>query len=215
MAHTPIETLDSPNKPPSWEVWIQGKSLFVALAESPEWLCRWIVYYISGLAFFQILELMGKATVLVSLVTYLAESNARREERHNRAWNLIMEADRVSGDGGRGAAVMALFKDKVPLQGVSLRGATINNLMLPGADLNDAHFEGAFLTKPVFSGASLQNANFANSTLIEPDFTDTNLLGADFRSAKILWLIDRTPKLSNNTILAGATFLGANIQPDL
>jgi len=160
------------SRPPRWEVWVQQNGRFKAWVSSPEWISKWLVYYTSGLAILNVLEIAGKLAIVVSLVTYVMESGKRREDRHDAAWALIMASHNVGGDGGRQAAIQSLHRDGVSLQGLSLTGATIANLNLPDAHLDDAQFDAAFLSRPSLTGAWLQNANFRKATLIVPDFTN-------------------------------------------
>lgn len=53
---------------------------------------EWFVYRLRGLALFALLELTGRATVLVVAVLWFLEADDRAKERHYRAWELINSA---------------------------------------------------------------------------------------------------------------------------
>jgi hypothetical protein len=53
---------------------------------------EWFVYRLRSLALFDLLELAGRATVLVAVIFWFLEAGDRAKERHYRAWDLINAA---------------------------------------------------------------------------------------------------------------------------
>ena len=133
-----------------------------------EWGLEWFVDRLRSLALFELLELAGRATVLVAVVIWLLEADDRAKERHYRAWELINAARGSTGDGGRRDALQDLNKD-----GVSLAAAPLEKAYLPAVDLKGAHLRGANLY-----GADLRGANLQETMLWSADLRGANLEGA-------------------------------------
>src|SRR3954447_12934278 len=82
---------------------------------SIEWGLEWLVYWCKGLAIFEVLEFVGRTSVLIVAITWIFEADERDKARmneikqkHYRAWELINSAEGKIGDGGRRDALRDL-----------------------------------------------------------------------------------------------------------
>src|SRR6202051_2310571 len=105
-----------------------------------EWACRWLVYWLSGWAFLEVLEYIGTLSIFFAVISYFAESGLRTKQRHYQAWQVINTAQGKGGCGGRIEALEELNKDEVPLVGLDVSDAFLQRLNLDGADLDRANF---------------------------------------------------------------------------
>ncbi|WP_144428364.1 hypothetical protein [Azospirillum thiophilum] len=126
--------------PVAWREWKRRRGYWAWFA-SPEWVVCHIVYRLKGLALFQMLELIGKASVVVGVVVWVVEADNRRQQKHYQAWSVINTARGGTGDGGRIIALQNLNQDGVSLKALSVRGAMLRGIQLPGADLTDADLQ--------------------------------------------------------------------------
>src|SRR3984893_13599933 len=121
--------------------------------------CRWLVYWLSGWAFLEVLEYVGTLSIFFAVVSYFAESGDRIKQKHYQAWQVINTAEGKGGAGGRIDALEELNKDGVPLEGVDLSGAFLQNLDLKEGHLARADFSSADVRAGGFKGAELEVAN--------------------------------------------------------
>ncbi len=166
------------------------------------WGMEWGVYYASRIALFEVLEYVGKLSLLVAVATYFIEIPQRREQArqqkkqtHYQAWQIINSAKGLSGDGGRTQAIQDLNKDGVEMVGIPCENAYMNNLQVPGAKLRRANFRNADLRWANFANGDLRNADLQGA-----DLRDANLSGADLLGASLL-----------NTKFQGANFAGTKL----
>src|SRR5271156_4422831 len=131
-----------------------------------EWCWEWLAYFLSNWKFLEVLEYMGSLSVLVAVIFYFSESSDRTKQKHYQAWQVINTAQGKGGSGGRLEALQELNADRVPLVGVDVSGAY----------LQDIHLEKAKLVRANFSAADARLADFRGA-----DFSDANLRGANFR----------------------------------
>ena len=82
-----------------------------------EWSCRWLVYWLSGWAFLEVLEYVGTLSIFFAVVSYFAESGDRIKQKHYQAWQVINTAQGKGGAGGRIDALQELNEDKCPWWG--------------------------------------------------------------------------------------------------
>jgi hypothetical protein len=156
---------------------------------------EWFVYRLRSLALFDLLELAGRATVLVVAIFWFLEAGDRAKERHYRAWDLINSARGSTGDGGRRDALQDLNKD-----GVSLAAAPLEQAYLPGVDLTRAFLERADLTD-----AHLTDAHLTDAHLTDAHLTDAHLTSADLTLAHL------TGAVLTGVNLTYADLAGANL----
>jgi len=165
-----------------------------------EWGWSWLAYWLSGWAFLEVLEYFGTLSVLVAVVSYFAEGKDRIKQKHYQAWQVINSAQGKGGSGGRIDALEELHSDGVPLVGVDVSDAFLQQVHLDGANLLRANFrsadirggsfvssdlEFADLTSASLRNADLQRANLANANLQDADLTDADLRQTDLTGAHL------------------------------
>ena len=157
-------------------------------------------YWLSGWAFLEVLEYLGTLSLLLAVVSYFLESGDRIKQKHYKAWQVINSAQSKGGSGGRIDAPEELLADKVPLVGVDVSEAFLQEIDLGEADLLRANFHAADvrggkfigaqmqyadLTSANFRDAALNKADLRNATLQDADFTGANLSDADLKGANL------------------------------
>jgi Pentapeptide repeats (8 copies) len=190
-----------------------------------EWSCRWLVYWLSGWAFLEVLEYVGTLSIFFAVISYFAESGDRIKQKHYQAWQVINTAQGKGGAGGRIDALEELNKDGVPLVGVDVSDAFLQGLELDSADLarsnfssadvrggsfraarlefanlasaniRNGNFQGADLRNSTLQDADLQGANLEDADLAGVDLSKADLRGADLRNVK--WPMIANIKLAN------------------
>jgi hypothetical protein len=108
-----------------------------------EWGLSWLAYWLSGWAFLEVLEYFGTLSLLIAVVSYFAESKDRIKQKHYQARQVINSAQGKGGSGGRIDALEELHKDGVPLVGVDVSDAFLQEVDLDGANLLRANFRSA------------------------------------------------------------------------
>jgi hypothetical protein len=190
-----------------------------------EHLFEWTVYVLSNWAFLEALEYVGSFSILIAVIFYFAESDARVKQRHYQAWQVINTAQGKGGSVGRIDALQQLNEDNVSLTGVDVAGAYLYGLklekanlvranfhnsdarksVLDEADLEDADLTGAnfregSLRKAKLDGADLTDASLDNADLTQADLSDSNLQNADLHGAELRgvhWQGVRNIKMAN------------------
>jgi hypothetical protein len=160
---------------------------------SPEWALEWLVYWCRGLAIFEVLEFVGRASVLIAAITWIFEAGERDKARmneikqkHYRAWELINSARGSTGDGGRRDALRDLNEDKVNLSSAPLTGAFLRELQLQNADMPWVRLNGANLYRADLTGSDLFEADLHGSFLAETNLSKVNLSGAHLPGANLM-----------------------------
>jgi hypothetical protein len=163
-----------------------------------EWLWEWLAHALSNWAFLEVLEYLGKLSVLFAVVYYVYEAPDRLKQKHYQAWQVINTAQGKGGSGGRLDALQELNKDHVPLVGVNAAGAFLMGVHLEkahllrsdlsGSDLrsgllDQANLEFAKLSAANLRGVSLRNANLENADLSDADLEEATLAGARLAGA--------------------------------
>ena len=228
--------LHEPRKrPANWsaittDVKHRWKIPFVAL----EWLFEWLAYLLSNWRFLEVLEYLGRFSVLAAVIFYFSDSGNRVKQRHYQAWQVINTAQGKGGSGGRIEALQELNEDKVPLVGVDVSSAFLQGLRLERAnllrsdfsaadlrnsDLKSADFTDADLHSANLRGSNLENASFESTNLKDVDLWASNLSGSKFDNADI-----SNADLSNADLrnvewkrlknVAGANFFGVKNAPE-
>lgn len=165
-----------------------------------EWVWEWAAFGLSNWRFLEVLEYLGSFSVLAAVIFYYSESGDRIKLRHYQAWQVINTAQGKGGSGGRIEALQELNRDKVPLVGVDVSSAFLQDLKLEHASLVRADFSGADvrgsdLQADDFTDADLDSTNLRSANLKSVTFTRANMSDVD------LW----------GSSLAGATFDSANL----
>jgi uncharacterized protein YjbI with pentapeptide repeats len=196
---------DEKPKPSSWKQFCVGKSTrwripFLLF----EWICEHISYHLSRWAFIEVLEYIGKLSLLGAVILFIWDIPKRRQADEDTrkaknyvAWQTLNSAIGKPGNSGRADASQDLNREGVSLAGIDLSGGVIFSkpLLLPNADLAWARFIDAFFDKPDFSHAKFDSArlektrivygNFSGANLHSILLTDARFDGCDFSSATI------------------------------
>jgi uncharacterized protein YjbI with pentapeptide repeats len=189
------------SRPSSWES-ITGRITkpwlipFIAF----EWIWDWAAYLLGNWSFLEVLDYLGRFSILVAVIFYFSESGNRIKQRHYQAWQVINTAQGKGGSGGRIEALQELNADGVPLVGVDVSSAFLQGLKLERANLLRADFSAADLRR-----SDLQSADFTNANLHSANFRESDLENASFQSA------DMTDMDLWGSSLAGAKLDDADI----
>src|ERR1700755_2932441 len=66
-----------------------------------EWVWDWVAYFLSCWSFLEVLDYLGRFSILVAVIFYFSESGNRIKQKHYQAWKVINTAQ------GKGAAADA------------------------------------------------------------------------------------------------------------
>jgi hypothetical protein len=165
-----------------------------------EWIWDWAAYLLGNWSFLEVLDYLGRFSILVAVIFYFSESGNRIKQRHYQAWQVINTAQGKGGSGGRIEALQELNADGVPLVGVDVSSAFLQGLKLERANLLRADFSAADLRR-----SDLQSADFTNANLHSANFRESDLENASFQSA------DMTDMDLWGSSLAGAKLDDADI----
>jgi Pentapeptide repeats (8 copies) len=191
-----------------------------------EWCFDWAAYFLSNWKLLEVLEYLGSLSILIAVIFYFSEAGNRTKQRHYQAWQVINTAQGKGGSGGRLEALQELNADRVPLVGVDVSGAYLQNIHLQkarlvranfsgadvrmgdfrGADFSDADLHGANFRYGNFSGAALRRAQLDDADLVDADLSGADLAGASLVNADL-----RNANLNNARWHDIANMQGANI----
>jgi uncharacterized protein YjbI with pentapeptide repeats len=159
-------------------------------------------------------ELISTVSIIVAVMNYCYEADARDHARLNQDWEALSKGQRDSVNLARDDALAHLVSQGkaighidlqnaemsgIDLEGAWLRGVNLKYAHLPAAklgcrslwrgrhctDLSYAHFECAQLTRANLAGAVLVAAHFADVLADSVDFDGTILKQADLRRAHL------------------------------
>jgi uncharacterized protein YjbI with pentapeptide repeats len=207
-------------QPGTWQEWKKKhprwRPLWLWIFGWPEWRLERLVYWCQDVAFFEVLEFAGRASVLIALIVWISEASDREKQSHYRAWELINSARGSTGDGGRRDALQDLNKDGVVLSAAPLANAYLSAVQLPNASLINADLTRADLTKADLTRAKLSGTKLTEAKLSGAKLTEADLAGADLRGAdlSITYLMRRTDlrgDLSITYLMVRADLSGANL----
>jgi hypothetical protein len=186
-----------------------------------EWLSRILAYYLSHWSLLEVLEYIGRFTVLVAVIIYFKEAPDRQKQKHYQAWQVINSASGKSGNGGRLDAMEQLNEDKVSLVGVDVSKAFLQGLQLPdadlhfsvmqGCDLRDCNLERANLAAADLNESNLRNSNLRGIRAAGVDMFNVDLMGADLDHADLTRADLRNADVQNLKWSGIASIAGANI----
>jgi hypothetical protein len=187
------------NKPP----WLSGL-LYI------EWLGRWVAYALNRWSVLAILDHAGRFSVLIAVIFYFADADNRTKQRHYQAWQVINTAQDKGGAGGRIDALQELNADGVPLVGVDVDDAFLEDMHLPNAELrrssmHSADLKGADLSGSNLEESNLKSANLRDSRLRSANLNNVNLTDSDLTNA------DLTGSRVDGLNLDNADLTGANL----
>lgn len=183
-------------RPEPWATWKQAaRRGWLLPFTAMEWGLQYLAFALGNWTLLEVLENLGRFSVLIAVIFYFAGSGDRVKQRHYQAWQVINTAQGKGGSGGRIEALQELNADKVPLVGVDVSSAFLQGLRLKNANLLRADFSSADLRNSSLIGAdfTLANLNSANlrgtaldrSKFFETDLRNTDLEGASLASADL------------------------------
>ncbi|HET6246175.1 MAG TPA: pentapeptide repeat-containing protein [Tepidisphaeraceae bacterium] len=140
-----------------------------------DWVSAYIAWHLSRWSLLKVLAYAETFSVLIALIVWVAEAKERRQQKHYQAWQVINTAQGKGGSGGRVDALEQLNDDHVPLVGVDVAEAF----------LQDVHLEKARLRRSIFRAADMRNAHLGKAEAADAIFTSANLRGADLRNADL------------------------------
>ena len=160
-----------------------------------EWVWAWLAYWLSGWAFLEVLEYFGTLSVLLAVVSYFSESKDRIKQKHYQAWQVINSAQGKGGSGGRIDALEELHADGVPLVGVDVSDAFLQDIDLSRANLLRANFRAADVRGGNLNSAQMQYADLASASLRDANLRNTDCetrlcrmpTSLEQISAKLIW----------------------------
>jgi len=186
------EHVDEPKRSPEpWAVYSARSSrgwarplLFI------DWVCEKLAWYLSRWSLLKVLAYAETFSVLVALIVWVAEARDRTQQRHYQAWQVINTAQGKGGSGGRIDALRELNDDNVPLTGVDVAEAFLQDVHLDGAELRRANFRaadlrGAHFRRAAMQDVSLESANLRTADLRDADLTGATLIDADLTDANL------------------------------
>jgi Pentapeptide repeats (8 copies) len=165
-----------------------------------EWTFQWVAYLLSSWSFLEVLEYLGRFSVLIAVIFYFSESGDRLKQKHYQAWQVINTAQGKGGSGGRIDALQELNADGVALigvdvstaylQGVNLARAALTRANFNAVDARNSNFRSADLTAADLRSANFRESNLQNARLIDADLSNSdlnsaNLAGADLTRANL------------------------------
>jgi hypothetical protein len=160
-----------------------------------EWSLDWVAYFLSNWKLLEVFEYLGKLSVLVAVIFYFSESGDRLKQKHYQAWQVINTAQGKGGSGGRLEALQELNADRIPLVGVDVSGAYLQDIRLrkaklvranfSNADARMADFRAADFSDANLSGANFRGGNFSGANLQRADLDEADLLGSDLSGADL------------------------------
>jgi hypothetical protein len=149
------------------------------------WVGEWIVYAFSRWSLFEVLEYLGSLSILIAVIFYFLDAPDRQKQKHYQAWQVINTAQGKGGAGGRIDALQELNEDRVPLVGVDVSDAYLQDVRLLRADLRGADARRAVLRGSDLEGATLRSTNLRNADLSHVRLLGANLSGADLTGANL------------------------------
>lgn len=189
--------------------------------------------FLDKMDIFRIIGKLASLSVVLGVITYIAEIPQRAEQKNlaqkrtqYEAWQIVRANEGQRTSGGRIEALRDLHRDGLSLAGLNVSDAYLKGINLEHADifsstfskanlseanLNFANLGNSDLTEAYLVGASLRSANLARSgfesaSLSNADFTQANLFACDSRGA------DLTQTKLVDTNLKKTNLMGSNLE---
>jgi hypothetical protein len=131
-------------------------------------------------------------SIVTAALVYLLESGKRKQQEHQEALELIMEAKEMGIVLGlaRIKALETLSQDGLWQDGWDLGGINLEQLDVPHSRWRGANFSRTVLLRANFSQTDLTGANFTDADLTGAnlgfaDLTDADLTGANLTDANL------------------------------
>ncbi len=208
---------DPVERPKSWRHYWQArwrpKNQWLAGVLAPfafaEWTFEWINYGLQDMALFDVVDRLGRLSILVLVIGYFwtrgeAIENARKQ-REYQAWQVINTALAAGGSGGRVYALQDLHRSGVSLRSIRLDGAVLDTIDLQPVTVSGQRTV-ADLRFAKMPGVSLRFARLDSAQLFDADLSGADLSWAILRSADL-----RFADL-NKADLNGATLWDADLR---
>ena len=176
-----------------------------------EWIWDWTAYLLSCWSFLEVLDYLGRFSILVAVIFYFTESGNRIKQKHYQAWQVINTAQGKGGSGGRIEALQELNADGVPLVGVDVSSAFLQGLKLERANLLRADFSAADVRRSDLRSADFTNANLHFANLRESYLENTSFQSADMTNAD-LWGCHLTGATLDDADISGADLRFADLK---
>jgi hypothetical protein len=175
-----------------------------------DWLCAHAAWRLSQWSLLRLLAYAETFSVLIALIVWVAEAHERKQQKHYQAWQVINTAQGKGGSGGRVDALEQLNDDHVPLVGVDVADAFLQDVDLEKADLGRATFRGADMRNAHLRRAKLEDANLTFANLRKGDLRNVNLTNATLADADLTEADLRKTNL-HGTTLDRADLRGVNL----
>ncbi|MDQ2945475.1 MAG: pentapeptide repeat-containing protein [Acidobacteriota bacterium] len=173
-------------RPEPWSVKKQQyRHRFLLPLHRLNWMWEWFAHFLSNWVFLDVLEYLGRFSVLIAVIYYFAEAGDRKKQKHYQAWQVVNTAQGKGGSGGRVDALEELNHDRVPLVGVDVSGAFLQGIRLPHADLLRSNLDSVDARSSVLRSANLTYSNLKASNLRNSDLTNAKLEGANLEDADL------------------------------
>ena len=176
-----------------------------------EWIWDWTAYLLSCWSFLEVLDYLGRFSILVAVIFYFTESGNRIKQKHYQAWQVINTAQGKGGSGGRIEALQELNADGVPLVGVDVSSAFLQGLKLERANLLRADFSAADVRRSDLRSADFTNANLHFANLRESDLENASFQSADMTNAD-LWGCNLAGARLDDADISGADLRFADLR---
>ena len=164
-----------------------------------------VLAFLKTLAILEILEILGRITIVVGVISFILTEKQRRDAEVYQAWQVITAAHNQPGSGGRIKALELLNSqpkrfprfwlkwDRESLSGLAAPKAYLSQIDLQLADLRYANFQGTDLRlanlqetdlfQAKLQGTNLFEANLQQAILIRANLSKANLSKANFQQA--------------------------------
>jgi hypothetical protein len=178
-------------RPPTWREF-NPKPLHPTLIPFSylNWAGEWIAYEVSRWSIVEVLDYAGSLSILLGVFFYYTGAGDRLKQKHYQAWQVINTAQGKGGSGGRIDALQELNEDGVPLVGVDVADAFLQEIRLIKADLRRSELSGTDLKRSILAssnleGAILRHANIRGGDCTACDLNDANFFDADLNGANL------------------------------
>jgi len=172
----------------SWkEFKIKNKNSFFFLFKTIEWILEWLSIYLKRWAFLDILDRLGRLSILVAIITWFIQLPVQKEKEHqniiSNAWTVLNTAQGKFGSGGREKAINDLIKEGVSLYGVNLSNGYYKLLKLSGQNMERSNFENSYILDPKIIDCGFIDANFDNAEIVDAFIMACSFQRASFVNA--------------------------------
>ena len=172
-------------RPEPWSRHREAKYRWLIPFIAIEWVWAWLAYWLSGWAFLEVWSTSESYLCCSRRVSYFSESKDRIKQKHYQAWQVINSAQGKGGSGGRIDALEELHADGVPLVGVDVSGAFLQDIDLSRANLLRANFRAADVRCGNLDGAQMQYVDLASANLRDANLRNTDLRNATLQDADL------------------------------